>query len=79
MTWWEQTENGQAQIQKQPVICPVCKATLEYRFPEDRLWTYCKECKTDFYYKPLTDIPTRACPDSLKKDGKKCGCGRCSN
>lgn len=78
MTWWEQTDNGQVPVVRQPVKCPVCQATLAYRYPEDRMWTHCDECKADFYFAPHKDIPTRACPDSLKHK-KGCGCGRCGN
>lgn len=76
--WWEQTEDGQTLVNKIPIRCPVCKTILEYRFPEDRTWSYCKECRSDFYYPPNKEIPTRATPDSLKHN-TKCGCGRCGH
>lgn len=77
--WWEQTDDGQTLVNKVPIRCPVCKTVLEYRFPEDRTWSYCQECKADFYFPPNKEIPTRATPDSLKYHSKKCGCGRCGN
>jgi len=76
--WWESTDHGIIPINRVKVKCPVCKEVLTTRFPEDRIWTYCKECKTNFYYPPNKDIPTQAKPDSLKYDSKKCNCGRCN-
>jgi uncharacterized CHY-type Zn-finger protein len=63
-------------IKVEAVICPVCKAILAHRDPQDRLWTRCKECKTDFYFPPCKAIPTIATPDSCH-GGTACGCGRC--
>jgi len=75
--WWEATDNGQMSITKVPVQCPVCKTILEYRYPDAKLWTYCQECKSDFYFPPNKERPTKATPDSLKHHTNKCGCGRC--
>jgi hypothetical protein len=76
MTWWEQTRDEQTIVNKLPIKCPVCKIILEYRFPEDKTWSYCKECRSNFYYPPYKDIPTKAVPDAFKR-GRGCGCGKC--
>ena len=75
--WWEQNNPiDPVGINREPTHCPVCKHQLDWRFPDESLWTYCKECKVKFFYSPNNRVPTIACPDSLQR-GKKCNCSQC--
>lgn len=84
MTWWETNSdfNGEpiefTPKVKETLRCPVCKHIIEHRDKGQSLFTYCKECKTTFFFEGSESIPSSAVPDSkLCSKKNNCGCGRC--
>lgn len=56
------------------LYCPVCDTALGMRFPEDKTWISCDECRCKHLYLPHQSTPVRSVLDSHHKS---CGCGRC--
>lgn len=62
----------------QTVACPVCKAILGLRFPEDKTFLHCEECRCTHLYLPHTAVPVKSTLDSDARHSH-CGCGRCGH
>jgi uncharacterized protein YbaR (Trm112 family) len=69
--------NEEESVVKSTVVCPVCKAIIDYRYKNEPASAYCNECKTTFVYVADNEIPVMARPDASIKKKTSCGCGRC--
>ena len=59
-------------LDRERVVCPVCKATLAFRVKGRNIDVKCRECNVIYTYGVSASRPT-----SNHKDSKRCNCSAC--